>query len=111
MVKSIIKSKNGETLVESVISLLIFSFLLLTITLTIQTALRITSISTQAAYRAQNEINEIVAGFYPTPSSGTITFSFEAGAGVGVPGEASDASHNVIINNVPGQRAFRPASP
>ncbi|MCL2068963.1 MAG: hypothetical protein FWH00_03600 [Oscillospiraceae bacterium] len=58
--KKITRSAQGETLMESIVSLLILSILLISVTVIVQTALGMTSASLQRAEQAQDEINDIV---------------------------------------------------
>ena len=108
-IKAIFNSNKGESLVESVISILIFSVLLLTITLTIQTALLITANATQGANTAQDNVNSIITDLPPQAHNASITFNFE----YTLVGETdskilSPVTHNVNTINENGFRAFRP---
>ena len=99
--KFIIQSKKGESLVESIISIMIFSLLLVTIALTIQTALRISTITSEDANRLQRTANELIAGQFDDAVIGTISFTSTGGVTI-------NSSHQVVFANVDGLRAFHP---
>jgi len=60
--RAIIKGNSGETLLEGLVSVLVFSVLIATITMMIMLSLRITSISTVASGASQSEANAVLAG-------------------------------------------------
>jgi len=60
--RNIIKGTGGETLLEGLISVLVFSVLIATITMMIMLSLRITAISTVASSASQNEANAVLMG-------------------------------------------------
>lgn len=99
-IKKIIRSNKGETIVESIVSLLILSILMLAVTTIIQTALKMTSVSIQNAKETQDVLNIIAQAEYSDSEPAEITFS------------ASDisisATHNTILNKDGGIIAFSP---
>lgn len=99
-IKRIIRSNKGETIVESIVSLLILSILLLAVTTIIQTALRMTSVSIQNAKETQDLFNIVAKAEYSDSEPAEITFS------------ASDinisATHHIIFNKDDGIIAFSP---
>jgi len=62
--KAILKGNSGETLLEGLVSVLVFSVLIATITMMIMLSLRITSISTAASGASQSEANAVLAGAF-----------------------------------------------
>jgi len=92
--KNILRSKRGETLMESIVSLLILTILLTAVGMMIQTALNMTLISTQNAREMQHDIaNPTIRALYATGSTDDTEIIFsspEIGAGF-------TASHEVVI--------------
>ena len=106
-IKSNIFSKKGETLVESLISILVFSLILVTVVLTVNTALRITALATENAIALQEEMNEIVRARFISPTVPldiTFTYTIEGGGSGTI-----EITHNVHTVEELGLRAFRPA--
>jgi len=95
-----IVSKRGETLAESIVSLLIFAILMLSVTMMIQTALRTTARSTRAAREAQDHINLVILSKYDEETD--ITFSYE------IAGETKSVRHRVRFNESGGIIGFTP---
>jgi len=60
--KSILNNKRGETLMEGILSILIFTVLVASITTMIIVSLRITAVSTEAAEERQAEANAVLTG-------------------------------------------------
>jgi len=106
-IKKIFRSNKGETLVESIVSLLILSVLLLAVTTMIQTALRMTSASAQKARGMQEDtVNPVILADY-RDSENDVAITFEATA---IEGEHNiEAKHNVVFNQDGGLIAFSPA--
>lgn len=98
--KKIIRSNKGETLVESIVSLLVLSILLFAVTTMIQTALRITSASTQTAKGIQDTLNIVIRSEYSDSVPDQITFT---ASGFGI-----SATHDIILNKDGGIIAFAP---
>ena len=108
--KALIFSNKGETLVESIISILVFSVLMVTIAITIQAALRITGLSADAANQAQETVNTTIEGVYINPANVTFTFNYEiitAEPPAVPPDTTITITEQIHINNVPGNLAFR----
>ena len=121
-IKALIFSNKGETLIESVISLLVFSVLLATVTVTVMAALNITRQSAHDARIAQIAVNDTIDGTYvgvlANADDVTITFRYT----VITPGETPadppvivdeynlPISHNVFVNrgDTSLRIAFRP---
>ena len=104
--KKIFRSKKGETLMESIVSMLVLSVLLAAITMMILTALKFTNTLTQRATTMQEEkINPAVL-LSKTTGSGEITFTAASDA----PDAATDisAKHNVRVYDDDGIIAFAP---
>ena len=98
-IRKTIRSNKGEMLLESIVSLLILSILLVSVAVTIQTALRITGISLQEAQETQEtRINPLVLAQYTDSEATNITFT--AGGIL--------ASHQVVFNLDGGILAFSP---
>lgn len=100
-INKIICLNKGETLVESVVSLLVLSLLLLVVTATIQTALRMTSVSLQKVKETQDVLNAVARSEYSESELAEITFS---ASGLGI-----SAKHNIVLNKDGGIIAFAPS--
>ena len=74
-IKSISTDKKGESLIESMAALLIFSILLMSVTMMINTSLRITGNSTLAAAEKQNLENQAILEEYEHYEECTLTLS------------------------------------
>jgi Tfp pilus assembly protein PilV len=59
---SILKSRSGETLMEGMISILVFTILLTAVTSIIAASLRITSTATREAAAMQEAVNDVLEG-------------------------------------------------
>jgi Tfp pilus assembly protein PilV len=110
-IKKLLLSKKGESLIESLVSIIIFSLLIVTITLTIATALRITAQATGDARLAQEAVNDIIAGRATgTPNEVTFSFTYTFTTPDEENGETtnrtSTATHDVNINTTQGRLAF-----
>lgn len=78
-IKAILSGNSGETLVESLISILVFAILIETVTLMIMTALRMNGTSISNATASQTSINEnIVKDF--SGLTGTLTLNSTDGS-------------------------------
>lgn len=55
-----LSNAGGETIVESVVSMLVFSIFTLAVLSTLVTALRITDVATRDANQKQGEVNQLV---------------------------------------------------
>lgn len=96
-IKKRIRSKKGETLIESLASVLVLTVLSLGVAASIQVALKITGDSLEKAEITQGEVNSVVSGASGEPGS-TITFT----------GAEITASHKVSLYNDGGIIAFYP---
>ncbi|MCL2079539.1 MAG: prepilin-type N-terminal cleavage/methylation domain-containing protein [Oscillospiraceae bacterium] len=72
----IIRQNKGETLIESLISILILSLLFTAIALTVAASLRITAAAAEKAAAAQDMANKITAGQFDDEQNDTLTFTF-----------------------------------
>ena len=88
--RSILRSGKGETLMESLISLLAFGVLVVAVTAMVHTALAITGVSVRNAQAMQQDINRVIRADYGGAPV-TIAFSYE------IDGVVYEAEHNVII--------------
>jgi len=61
-IRSILRSKAGETLMEGIASILVFTVLVASITTMIMLSLRITQRSTEDSGRRQSEANAVLTG-------------------------------------------------
>jgi len=61
-VYTVLRKTNGESLMEAIISILVFTILIASITMMIMVSLRITSSSTEAANRRQVDANTVLSG-------------------------------------------------
>jgi Tfp pilus assembly protein PilV len=59
---NILKSRRGETLMEGMTSILVFTVLLAAVTSIIAASLRITSIATREAAAIQDAVNDVLEG-------------------------------------------------
>ena len=97
--KKIINSNKGESIIESVTALLVLSILLISITMMIQTSLKMTGSSIQNANETQEkDINPLMVSEYNSSEEISITFT---AAGI-------EAGHKVIFNKDNEIRAFAP---
>jgi hypothetical protein len=87
--KKIMNNTRGETLLEGIVSILIFSVLIATITMTLMTAFRITSNSFEEGTRRQNLANTML-GHTPLETD-TLEFA------VTIDGEWADMDFNISI--------------
>jgi len=74
-VKAILKGKRGESLIEGIVSILVFTVLIAAVTMMIMISLRITGISTANADIMQKESNAVLAGADTIPAD-TKTIEF-----------------------------------
>lgn len=105
-IKKIIRSNKGETLMETIVSLIILSILLLAVTTMIQTALRMTSISIQNAEGTQDNVNFVILSEYTLSEysdSGELAEITFTVSGMGI-----SASHDIILNKEGNIIAFTP---
>ena len=83
-IKRILSGRGGESLIESVISILVFTAILASVSAIISISLRITSVSRADANDSQNEINEgIMENF--SGDNRRLTLSGGLGADVEIP--------------------------
>ena len=61
-VVTLLKGKSGESLLEGIVSILIFTVLIASVTMMIVVSLRITGRATEAAVAGQMEANAVLAG-------------------------------------------------
>lgn len=88
--KTVLLNNKGESLMESVASLLIFSILMMAVATMITASLRITSASTKDASERQDAVNKgIMEDYDTTPTNDTLTFE-GTGINVTIPVEISD---------------------
>ncbi len=92
-----IRSKKGETLIESLVSILILTLLSLAVAVAVQSALNITGDSLKRAQETQDKVNAVIHAASGT--AGTITFEDSNGI---------TAHHTVTIYNTDGITAFYP---
>lgn len=64
--KTILSGQKGESLMESIASILIFNILMLAVATMIKTSLRITEYSTTSAATRQEQANNFILENYPT---------------------------------------------
>lgn len=80
---TVLKSRRGETLVESITSILIFTILMAAVTTIILVSLRISGMATSEAAAMQNEANAVLRGDGTVDGINTsnivITFSIVGG--------------------------------
>ena len=70
--RKIIGSNRGEMLLESIISIMVFSILILGVTFMVDTALRITKSAVKVANEQTETMNRLVLHQYePSPAAGT----------------------------------------
>jgi len=72
--RAIIRSTSGESLMEGIISILVFTVLIASITMMLLLSLRITGAATNAADVRQREANAVLRGFDPDNSVAVTTF-------------------------------------
>jgi len=107
-IKRILCSNKGETIMESIASLLILSILLMAVTMMIQTAQQLTAMSTTTATDVQeNTINSAILGDYDGEKNLIITLE-NAESSVGAYEVNMTASHAVIFTDDSGVVAFAP---
>ena len=78
-IKGIAEEKKGETLIESTAALLIFSILLISVTMMINTSLRITGRSVEDTAKKQDLANKAVFEEYEDYKECTLSLSFDNG--------------------------------
>jgi uncharacterized protein (UPF0333 family) len=100
-IKKILHSNKGETLIESIASLLVLTVLIAAISTMINFSLRITSDATRNARAMQDTVNEVI--WEEPGDSLEITFTFIDSGGIAI-----SASHDVEFNEHGGIRAFYP---
>ncbi len=95
----LLRKRRGETLVETVLSLLIFSIVMLAVTYMLTTSLRMITKAQETEAVLRERDNALAAGEY-SGSSGTVTFT--------IPELSLSSSHGVIVGGEGGLTAFRP---
>ena len=99
-----IKNNRGEALIETIVSILIFTILMLTVSSTLNTALRITNSSTKTEARIQeNVVNHLTLYKYSGDGNTRIVFSC-SDSDIDI-----NATHSIKLNNASGITAFAPA--
>jgi len=73
-INAILKRKQGETLMEGIVSIMLFTILTITVTMTILVSLQITGRATRDAGLDQDAVNKLMAGSFAASSS-SITFT------------------------------------
>jgi Tfp pilus assembly protein PilV len=76
----ILTCKKGESLVESVVSILIFTLYMSAVTAMLATALRITAVSAVTAQALQETANNVIMGNAYAANPDTLTFTASSGA-------------------------------
>jgi hypothetical protein len=80
--RAFLKGTRGETLIEGIASILVFSVLMASITMTILLSLRITGVTTASANQRQAEANAVLSSTSPAISeSGNISLILELESG------------------------------
>ncbi|MCL1807175.1 MAG: hypothetical protein FWG31_05680 [Oscillospiraceae bacterium] len=74
-INAILKRKQGETLMEGIVSIMLFTILTITVTMTILVSLQITGRATRDAGLDQVAVNNLLEGNDVIPVSGSITFT------------------------------------
>jgi hypothetical protein len=100
--RAVLKCKKGETLMESIASILIFTVLVAAITMMITLSLRITSVSVGASEGMQARVNAVLTGddaITGPPADGIVIFHLSPTNAVNV---------NVSIFTMDGFTAFEP---
>ena len=75
-IKTFLKGTSGESLMEALVSILVFSVLIASVTMMIMLSLRITSISTETGNQRQEEARALLTG----ASAGDISVGVDTGA-------------------------------
>jgi len=101
------KSSRGESLVEGIVSILVFTVLIASVTAMISTSLRITATSTEMAGNLQNAANDVlIPGALPAvPGSPEIIFSLRRADGTPV---GENISVPITVIDSPYFAAFEP---
>jgi len=60
--RAIIKATGGESLIEGIVSILVFTILIASVTMMLMVSLRITGASTVSSRNAQDEANAVLSG-------------------------------------------------
>ena len=74
---AVIGNNRGESLLEGIISIFVFSTLMVAVALLIMLSFSITSNATEMANVRQNEANEALAGRSAVTDAGTIEFEID----------------------------------
>ncbi|MCL2002830.1 MAG: hypothetical protein FWG72_02360 [Oscillospiraceae bacterium] len=107
---TLLQSRRGETLMEGIVSMMVFTILMAAVTLIIMASLRVTGHATQEANDTQNAANEALrkssadAAECDGTSHTPVTITFEDT----VSGEELEFTVNVAEANVGGFTAFAP---
>jgi len=102
---------RGETLLESIVSILIFTVLMATVTTILLLSLRITSASTEAGREMQESVNHVIA-HVPTSGSTEVLFTLVDEDGYALfTGMNEDISIPVYVYTSGGFRVFSPPQP
>ena len=99
--KATIQCDKGETLIETIVSIIIFAIFMLAISMMISTSLKLTSVSTQNTNHMQEEIiNPVMMYEYNDSTNVNISFSNSV---FGI-----STSHTTRLNDKDGIVAFTP---
>jgi len=89
-IKGILRSKRGELVLESIVSLLMFSILLAGVSAMLQTSIMMISVSIRNAKELQEQtINKITLSEYEYSSEAVLTLTHAYGS----------ASHEIVFND------------
>jgi len=97
-IRAILKGSSGESLMEGLISIAVFSILIASVTMMLMVSMRITSVSTDAAAERQIEAGAVLTGADLTAVDETIEIT--VGADI--------YSVNVEVYSTDNYTAFRP---
>lgn len=90
-IKTILTDKRGESLVESLASMMLFTLLMINITMMINTSLQITGVSTVNAKNKQDNANKYILEIYDSKSSHNLILRDDMnGINVAIPVDFSD---------------------
>ena len=100
-IRAVLKGSRGETLMEGVASILVFTILIASVTLTIMVSLRMTALSNEAARTMQEDVRTALEGSDDDDGE-DIVFTFTITGG-GVP-----VTVKVTVTDAGAFRAFAP---
>ena len=115
--KGILQSQKGESLLESIISIVVFSVLVAAVTMILTTAMRWTSQSFDEAYSRQSAANaaaglpaSATAGVTVVPGNAQVSFRIYTRGEFGYE-HAGTLPQGVTVRNANGITAFEPLAP